>query len=47
MEELIKFTLLRHQILDYPVPDHLTDRYSEHKEAAAKLATRLSPAATK
>ncbi len=37
MEELVKFTLLTRDISPY-----LTDRYSERKEAAAKLEERLS-----
>ncbi|MFG1403317.1 arsenical resistance protein ArsH [Xanthobacter sediminis] len=37
MEELVKFTLLARDISPY-----LTDRYSERKEAAAKLEERLS-----
>jgi NAD(P)H-dependent FMN reductase len=36
MEELVKFTLLRRGASSY-----LTDRYSERKEAAAKLAERM------
>lgn len=37
MEELVKFTLLTRDIAPY-----LTDRYSERKESADKLAQRLS-----
>ncbi len=37
MEELVKFTLLTRDISGY-----LTDRYSERKEAAAKLETRVN-----
>ena len=37
MEELVKFTLLTRDI-----SGHLTDRYSERKEAAAKLHHRLN-----
>ena len=37
MEELVKFTLLTRDI-----SGHLTDRYSERKEAAAKLHDRLN-----
>ncbi|WP_337927105.1 MULTISPECIES: arsenical resistance protein ArsH [unclassified Xanthobacter] len=37
MEELVKFTLLTRDISPY-----LTDRYSERKEAAAKLEERLA-----
>ncbi len=37
MEELVKFTLLTRDIAPY-----LTDRYSERKETAAKLAERMS-----
>jgi arsenical resistance protein ArsH len=36
MEELVKFTLLTRGI-----SSHLTDRYSERKEAAEKLSQRL------
>jgi arsenical resistance protein ArsH len=36
MEELVKFTLLTRGASPY-----LTDRYSERKEAAAKLAERI------
>jgi arsenic resistance protein ArsH len=36
MEELVKFTLLTRGASSY-----LTDRYSERKEAAAKLAQRM------
>jgi arsenical resistance protein ArsH len=36
MEELVKFTLLTRGVSSY-----LTDRYSERKEAAAKLAERI------
>jgi hypothetical protein len=35
-EELVKFTLLTRG-----ASEHLTDRYSERKEAAAKLADRM------
>ena len=37
LEELVKFTLLTRD-----VSSHLTDRYSERKESAAKLEARLS-----
>ena len=37
MEELVKFTLLTRDVSAY-----LTDRYSERKEAAAKLETRVN-----
>ena len=37
MEELIKFTILTRGI-----SDHLTDRYSERKEAPEKLEARVS-----
>jgi len=40
MEELVKFTLLTRGLSPY-----LTERYSERKEAAAKLAQRVDPAA--
>lgn len=36
MEELVKFTLLTRDVSAY-----LTDRYSERKEAAEKLAPRV------
>jgi arsenic resistance protein ArsH len=36
MEGLVKFTLLTRGVSSY-----LTDRYSERKEAAAKLAERI------
>jgi arsenic resistance protein ArsH len=36
MEELMKFTLLTRDVAPY-----LTDRYSERKENAAKLAERV------
>jgi len=39
MEELVKFTLLTRSLSPY-----LTERYSERKEAAAKLAQRVDPA---
>ncbi|TCO07338.1 hypothetical protein EV666_1351, partial [Camelimonas lactis] len=37
MEELVKFTLLTRDI-----SGHLTDRYSERKETAEKLAARVA-----
>ena len=40
MEELVKFTLLTRDVSPY-----LTDRYSERKEAAAKLTERVKVAA--
>jgi arsenic resistance protein ArsH len=40
MEELVKFTLINRGISGY-----LTSRYSERKEAAAKLEERVSPKA--
>jgi arsenic resistance protein ArsH len=40
MEELVKFTLLTRSVSGY-----LTNRYSERKESAGKLAERVSPTA--
>jgi arsenic resistance protein ArsH len=40
IEELVKFTLLTRGVSGY-----LTNRYSERKESAAKLAERVSPTA--
>lgn len=37
MEELVKFTLIHRGVSDY-----LTSRYSERKEAAAKLEERVA-----
>jgi arsenical resistance protein ArsH len=37
MEELMKFTLLTRDVSDY-----LTSRYSERKESAQKLESRVS-----
>ncbi|QQA42119.1 arsenical resistance protein ArsH [Pelagovum pacificum] len=42
MEELVKFTLLTREI-----SPHLTDRYSERKESAEELMTRVNEAPTR